>query len=86
METMVHQRRHRTQGNPPMLAVLTDENKIKMIQNEPHIRMLGLNLSQNLNWTPHLLTGELPILNQIKQKLGALSHIKKNSQEVPDKY
>ena len=77
LETMVHQRRCRTQGNPPMLAVLNENNQLKIIQNEKYIKLLGLNLSQNLNWTPHLLTGDLPILSQIKQKLGTLSHLKK---------
>ena len=77
LESMVPQKRCKLKDNPPMLAVLDETNSVKNIQNESHIRLLGINLSQNLNWTSHLIPGEKSLFSQLRQKLGALNLLEK---------
>ena len=77
METMVPQKRTRLPPNPPILAVLDENGDVKILQSEESIRLLGINLSKNLNWTAHLSTGEKPLISTVKSKIGALNSIKK---------
>ena len=77
METMVPQKKCKISGNPPLLAVLDEKKNVQILQTVSHIKLLGMNLGDNLNWTPHLLTGEKPLISQVRQKLGALTLLKK---------
>ena len=82
IETKVPQKRTRLPPNPPILAFLDEKGEVKIIQCESHIRLLGINLSNNLNWTAHLISGEKPLFNTVKSKLGALNLIR---HEIPMK-
>ena len=39
-------------------------------------RFLGLNLSNNLNWEPHLLTGKRPLIPGLRSQLGMISKLR----------
>ena len=77
LETMVPQKRAKLTGNPPIIAVLDNNNKVQIIEAEDNIRILGMNLGYNLNWNAHLISGEKPLLSSINSKLGSLNLLKK---------
>ena len=74
---MVPQKRAKITGNPPIIAVLDNKNKLKIIEAENSIRILGLNIGNNLNWNAHLISGEKPLISTINSKIGALKLLKK---------
>ena len=80
LETMVHQKHTKLSGNPPILAVLDNKKKVKIIKSEPHIKLLGMNLAQSLDWDAQLFTGQSALLPETRKKLGSLYSLRK---EVP---
>ena len=67
LETMNKQKRCKSKGSPPSLMML-DENNV-LIENEAglHCRLLGANISRDLTWRPHLVTGEKPLLPNLRK-------------------
>ena len=77
LETMVPQKRSKLTGNPPIIAVLDNKNRVQIIEAENNIRILGMNIGNNLNWNAHLKSGDKPLLSSINSKLGSLNLLKK---------
>ena len=73
VETMVPQKRGKIIGNKPLLAVLDAKKNIKIIEAEPNIKLLGIHISENLNWNYQVTQ----LIKETKKKLGSLTLIKK---------
>ena len=82
LETMVKQKRSRLKGEQPSLSIQKESGESTTILPKKHIRLLGINLEENLAWNSHLLHGEKAILPALRKQLGALKHI---SKEIPMK-
>ena len=77
IECMVKQKRSRTMGEKPSLSIQKESGEQVTIHPKKHIRLLGMNLEENLAWNSHLLHGEKPVLPALCRQLGALKHISK---------
>ena len=75
VESMVYQKKCKIRGDPPSLQTISNLGERKLITARDHTRILGCNISENLSWKQHILTGELPLLKEIKKKLGAIKHL-----------
>ena len=78
-EFMLYQKRCKSGGIPPELTVSVLEKGImidKHITDSVQSRTLGINLSNNLTWDKHLLTGKKVVLPSIRKQLGALATLK----------
>ena len=76
-EIMVHQKRARTQGQPPTLNTMDENRQLKVLQTNKHTRILGCNLQENVHWQGHLETGDKPVFPDLRRKLGAIRHLSK---------
>ena len=82
LESMVKQKRMKITGFQHTLSTMNEEGKEKLICPDKQIRLLGINLEQNLSWNAHILTGRKAILPATRKQLGALKSI---SKEIPQK-
>ena len=82
LESMVKQKRTKISGFQPTLSTINEDGEEKLICPEKQIRLLGINLEQNLSWNAHILTGKKAILPAVRKQLGALKSI---SKEIPQK-
>ena len=60
---------------PPHLEVETENGDKKMVQDKGYLRILGINVQSNMNWSSHLETGDKSLLPSIRRQLGALQHL-----------
>ena len=69
----------------PTLNVRTTEGE-KTIKNKMHIRLLGLNIHEDLSWRSHLELGEKLLFLALRRRLGGLRHkgkmILKNGRKI----
>ena len=72
-ESMVKQKRTRLKGSQPIIETVNAKGEEKTIKPQQSIRLLGVNLEQNLTWNSHILTGEKALLPAMRQQLGALT-------------
>ena len=82
LESMVKQKRSRQNLIQPSLTTQKESGEEKIIFPEQQIRLLGVNLEQNLSWNAHLLHGEKALLPACRKQLGSLKHI---SNQIPFK-
>ena len=82
IETLVKQKRNKIKGNQPEIKTTKPDGTTKTIKPEETIRLLGINLQQNLSWNSHLQNGPKAILPEMRKKLGQLKFI---SKEIPGK-
>ena len=75
-EFMNKQKRGKARGRPPTLEVIDENNEVKEIETKKYCRLLGGNFSQDLTWNAHMVTGEKPLISEVRKKIGALRHIK----------
>ena len=68
---MTRQKRTRV-GGPPCLTVKDKRGHDKLLVDDSYTRILGCNISNNLDWSAHLITGEKALLPRLRQKIGAL--------------
>ena len=54
----------------------------KLFYQRKNIRLLCVNIEQNLSWNSHLLSDEKPLLPAMQKQLGALKYI---SKQIPQK-
>ena len=80
IELMNKQKRARIKGNPLELTVMDSEGQPKVLAARKDCRLLGANLAQDLTWTAHLVTGEKPLLPELRRQVGAVRYI---SREIP---
>ena len=71
---MVKQKRSKIPPDPPILEVPTPAGR-KLIENQVHTRLLGINLHQDLGWRSHFYLGKRPLIPALRQRLGALRHL-----------
>ena len=71
-EIMTAQKRTRTEGDPPKLTVVDKKGNDKTVVPENYTRLLGCNVSRNLRWSEHLISGDKAVLPTIRKKIGAL--------------
>ena len=74
---MVKQKHSRLPPDPPVLRIETNEGE-KLITNQMHTRLLGLNLHQDMSWRSHLELGKKSLYPAIRKRLGALTHVGKS--------
>ena len=67
-ETMVYQKHTRITGPPPQLTVKAPNGENKIINATEHIRLLGMNINQNLSWNSHLISGERAVIPYLKEQ------------------
>ena len=82
LESMVKQKKSRLKGTQPSLSTLMETGEPKTIHPGSNIRLLGVNLEQNLAWNSHLLTGEKAVIPACRKQLGSLRYI---SHQIPRK-
>ena len=75
VESMLPQKRWRTGGQPPQLEAVSLTGVRKTVMAADHTRVLGCNLSENLSWKSHLITGQTPLLKSLRKTAGALKHL-----------
>ena len=61
---------------------MKENGEEKIIKPENYVRLLGINIEQNLSWNSHLIKGEKALLPALRQQLGSLKHI---SGQIPFK-
>ena len=74
------QKRVHIKGVQPSLTVENEKGELKEIKPEIYIRLLGVNLEENLSWNAHLLSGQKSLLPDLRKQLGSLKFI---SKEIP---
>ena len=74
VESMLPQKRWRMEGQPPQLETTSNLGVRKTIRAGDHTRILGCNLSENLSWKAHLITGQKPLIKELRKTAGALKH------------
>ena len=74
-ESMVHQKWSKIKGTPPSINTTDNEGNDKEIKASQHIRLLGINLHQNLSWVAQQETGEKSLLTGLRKQLGQLKFI-----------
>ena len=74
---MVQQKRWRTRGDPPCLNTVDTQGRDKIISAEKSTKILGCNIPNDLNWKQHLISGNKPLLKDLRKKTGALKHLGK---------
>ena len=79
-EIMTRQKRARAVGLPPALRVLDKFGNFKHIGESNYTQILGCNISKDLDWSAHLVTGEKALLPKLRKQLGALKLL---SKELP---
>ena len=77
---MNKQKRGRIKGWAPELKITGKYGQPKTLTAQKDCRLLGANLAQDLTWTAHLVTGEKPLLPEIRSQAGAIKFI---SKEIP---
>ena len=77
-ECMIHQKRSKTQGQPPTLLVKDSNGEDKVVKDSNCLRILGANLQSNITWQAHLETREKAVLPGARKALGLLRHQGKN--------
>ena len=82
LESMVKQKRKKIKGEIPKLETVNDKREVKIIKPEKSMRLLGVNLEQNLTWNSHLENAEKSLLPSLRQQLGALRY---TSKQIPRK-
>ena len=85
LETMVKQKRSRIKGVQPSLSIQMESGETTTILPKKYVRLLGMNLEDNLAWNSHLLNGEKSILPALRKQLGALKHIISLVRQIPMK-
>ena len=71
---MVKQKRAKVLPDPPTLILQTWEGE-KVLFNQIHSRLLGLNLHQDLGWRSHFYLGTKPLIPALRRRLGQLKHL-----------
>ena len=74
-EIMNYQKRNRLPGDPPTLEVVMADNTTKVIEAHNYIRILGINISNDMRWNEHLESGKDALLPSIRKTLCGLCHI-----------
>ena len=77
VQCMIIQKRARIGGENPTIETVDSEGKDNTIRAQEHMRLLGVNYSQNLTWDNHLEKGEKALLPGIRKTLGGLKFISK---------
>ena len=80
LDSMVHQKRPRIKGSPPVINTTDESGEDKSIEAEDNIRILGINLQQNLTWNAQLESENKALLPSFRKQLGQLKHI---GSEIP---
>ena len=75
IELMNKQKRGRARGVPPKLNVVDERGNPKVLNAVRTGRLLGANLTNDLTWTGHLLTGDKPLLPELRKQVGALKYL-----------
>ena len=78
LEVMNIQCRCRVKGNPPHLDVLDENIEPVTVIATKHCRLLGVNMGDNLTWKAHLISGEKPLLAQLRKQAGIIKFLRKN--------
>ena len=65
---MTVQKRNRTAGEPPTLLVKDKKGNNKLVKSDNYTRLLGSNISRNLRWTEHLISGDSTVLPNVREK------------------
>ena len=73
-ESMLHQKRSRTPGEPPSLVVLEPSGEEKLVRSTKYTWILGANLQENLMWQDHMESGIKALLPGARRQLGMLRH------------
>ena len=76
-EIVTRQKRATLIGDSPVLEVLDKNGRDKTIKANSYTRLLGGNVSSDLSWKAHLLSGEKTLVPQLRQQLGALKILAK---------
>ena len=79
VESMVKQKRWRMVGEIPKLETVSDRGENKVILARKSTRVLGCNIPNNLSWKEHLISGEKPLLQELRKTVGAISTWAHNS-------
>ena len=77
LETLVKQKRTKLKGQQPEIVTTKNDGTLKIIRPSETIRLLGVNLQQNLSWNSHLNTGEKALIPELRKRLGQLKFISK---------
>ena len=67
VQCMISQKRAMIGGDQPQMETVDSEGKDIIIKAQEHIRLLGINYSQNLTWDNHLETGGEGIVTRDKK-------------------
>ena len=78
LETMMKQKRSLMKGRQPQLSVIKQNGEMETITPQEEIRLLGVNIKQNLTWNSHLEQGENALIPGIRKTLGNLKRISKH--------
>ena len=82
LESMVKQKRTHLKWDQPSLSTLMETGEPKTIHLDKSIRLLGVNIEQNLAWNSHLLTGEKSSNTCLQETIGITeTHKQPNSKE-----
>jgi len=77
MECMVRQRRTAAIGQPPTLQIQLLDGSTEVIKVSDSIRLLGINLANDLTWNSHITTGEKHLLTGIRKQIAGLTQVTK---------
>ena len=78
IETMNKQKRCKAKCNSPTLTVPDEGQNLIQKPADKSCRLLGANFAQDLTWRAHLITGEKPLIPNLRKQLGILSHLSRN--------
>ena len=74
---MISQKRAKTVGLPLNLDIINDKNEPKTISDSKICRILGVNLSNDMTWRPHLESGPKALLPSLRKCIGSLKFLGK---------
>ena len=72
IELMNKQKRCKAKGFPPQLQVLNDKKEQITITASKDCRLLGVNLGNDKTWKAHLITGDKPLIPDLRKQLGII--------------
>ena len=74
VESMVKQKCWWMTGSLPKIKTINNLGETKIITAGRSTMILGCNVPDNLSWKEHLISGEKPLLKELRKKVGAIKH------------
>ena len=68
VESMLKQKRAKISGSSPILDAVNDKNEPIEISCKPSLRLLGMNIQNNITWKEHLISGDKAVFPSVPEE------------------